>query len=172
MSDEYWESLDRQGFPDYSVSSWGRVKISRSGRIMGLSRNQQGFGKISLMTEAKVRITLQVNRLVARAFVMGETETFNTVIHLNGNKDHAFIENLAWRPRWFAVKYHLQFEEYDRPLVNQPVVDVRTGEEFLDSRMAAKKYGLLEKQVYLSTCMDDYRVFPTGQDFWMLQDLM
>lgn len=161
---EIWENLARQGYPNYSISNWGRVANDRTGRHMALSHNQQDYVKVSLVTDRGERKTAQVNHLVASAFIdPPKTPAFDSLIHLDGNKDHVFAANLAWRPRWFALQYHAQF--LDRPpFVPEPVWDVETGEEFYDSRQAAKKYGLLEKDIFRSTCTG-IRVFPTGQSF-------
>lgn len=169
MDGEVWQSLSEQGFPGYSVSNWGRVLNERYQRIIALSKNQQGFVKVAISDRDYNRITVQVNRLVARAFMDGESETFNNLIHLNGNKDHTFVDNLAWRPRWFALKYHAQFVDRE-PFVPEPIMDVDTGEQFDDSRQAAKRYGLLEKDIFRSTCMPDIRVPPTGQRFRIISE--
>jgi hypothetical protein len=104
---------------------------------------------------------------VAHTFVQGYTDIFNTPIHLNGNKQHDWADNLVWRPRWFAFKYHVQFVNRP-PYVPEPIIDIDTGEEFFDSRKAAVKYGLLEKDIFLSTSNHTH-VFPSGQIFQILR---
>lgn len=170
MQGEEWEPLDRQGFPGHSISNYGRVLNDNSKRFLALSKNQQGFVKVAIVTEEHGRLTVQVNRLVARAFIQGETEIFNNIIHLNGVRDQTYAANLAWRPRWFALKYHKQFEDRP-PFVPEPVLVVDTREEFQDSRRAAMTYGLLEKDIFRSTCMPDLRVFPHGFRFRLLREV-
>lgn len=163
-TEEIWENLESYGYPDYSVSNWGRVANEKTGRPMALSRNQQDYVKVSLVNNRGDRRTAQVNHLVASVFLQPPpSAAFDTLIHLDGNKDHTFATNLAWRPRWFALQYHKQF--IDRaPFVPEPVWDGETREQFFDSRHAAKKFGLLEKDIFRSTCTG-IRVFPTGQTF-------
>lgn len=164
MRGEKWHPLDGQGYPGYSVSNMGRIANDVTNRVLALSRNQQGYVKVSLVNQDGVRDTLQVNHLVAWAFMDPHPEpAFDSLIHLNGDKDHTFVENLAWRPRWFSLKYHVQFDDR-KPFVPEPVELVETGEVFEDSRAAAKKYGVLEKDIFLSTC-NNSKVFPIWKTF-------
>ncbi len=108
---EDWLSLEDLGFDDYCVSSLGRILNKNTDQIMALSKNQQGFYKVSLVRSDKERSTIQLNRLVAHAFLPGYSGIFNTPIHLDGNRSHVWVDNLAWRPRWFSFKYHAQFDD-------------------------------------------------------------
>ena len=74
------------------------------------------------------------------------------------------VENLAWRPRWFAIKYNQQFRHpYENPIMFQ-MVDLKTGEVSENSIECAQRYGLLEQDLVLSILNRTY-VWPTYQEF-------
>ena len=160
---EIWESLETIGFPGYIISNKGEVRNEKNGRVLKLSANQYGVVRVGLMKrEEGKQITLSLSRLVARMFVPGHGPTFNTPINLNGNREDCTAENLAWRPRWFAVKYFAQFK--GEPLLAVEICDIETLWEFENSRDAAVKNGLLEEDVMKSVVNGD-PCFPTWQRF-------
>lgn len=112
---EIWKPID--GFEDYMISDEGRVYNNRAGIVMALSRTMQGDLKVTLVSKGE-RVTRSIRVLVAEAFidnphpVMDDNfMAFDTVIVLDGNKDHIWHTNLAWRPYWFAYEYHQQFHK-------------------------------------------------------------
>lgn len=163
---EEWRVID--GFPGYSVSSLGRVRNDDTGRIMALSRNQVGVIQVGLM-KGYSQYKRSVTVLVAKAFLPhSETLTFDTSIHLDGDKENNRVENLMWRPRWFAVKYHQQFHNDERGFL-VPIQEIHTNEWFPTSWEAAVKYGLLDKEIRIAT-MNRTFVFPTYQEFRVVQN--
>jgi len=88
--------------------------------------------------------------LVARTFLPRPSNIFNTPIQLDGDPLNCRVENLMWRPRWYAVRYKQQFQEpYDTPIRSR-VKCVSDGERFRNSFAAACRYGLLEEEVVMS----------------------
>jgi hypothetical protein len=109
--------------------------------------------------------------LVAKAFITQTSGAFDTPINLDGNRHNNYVENLVWRPRWFAIKYNRQFREpYDLPLMT-PLVDLKTGEISVNSRECFKQYGLLEQDLVLSVLNRTY-VWPTYQEFGFVDEQM
>lgn len=155
-----WEMIPE--FPGYSVSDQGQVRNDRTGRVMVLSRNHQGIVKVGLI-RGYTQYSRSVTVLVARAFLPDPIENFDTPINLDGDRSNNTVENLMWRPRWFAVMFHKQFK-YPGPCFLVPIRDKKTGEVFEGSRDAAVKYGLLEKEIVIATYNRTY-VFPTYQEF-------
>lgn len=152
-------------FPDYSVSTEGRVRSDRSNRIMALTHNQFGNLKVALFQDGR-QYNRSVALLVASAFVepYPRRPHFDTPINLNGNKSDCRAENLAWRPRYFAQRYHRQF---DFPYVNtitRPVRDKNTGQIFESSLEACKFYGLLDRELVTSILHRTY-CSPTYTEF-------
>lgn len=156
-----WKEI--RDFPGYSVSSMGKVRNDSTDRIMALQINQHGVVHVGLFKEGR-QYKRGVALLVCQAFLPPPIPpTFDTPIHLDGDPTNNRIDNLMWRPRWFAVKYHQQFEN---PTVSfsGPIQDKRTGEVFNNSWHAATTFGLLEKEIFLATLNRTY-VWPTYQEF-------
>jgi len=162
---ENWAKLDSMSFPGYAVSDEGQVMNEQKNQHLKLSPNQYGVVRVGLMKRDEGRqVTLSVPRLVATMFVQGKSAQFNTPINLNGDRNDNRAENLAWRPRWFAVKFFHQFEEFTTPLMIAKIYDVETSEEFDDTRQVARKYGLLEEDV-MKSVVNGSPCFPTWQRF-------
>lgn len=91
---ETWRPIE--GFPDYEVSSLGRVVSLKGGRRRELrgGRNQKGYRLVSLRAPG-VNMTRSVHRLVAHAF-LGPKPADMQVRHLDGSKDNNAVSNLAY----------------------------------------------------------------------------
>jgi hypothetical protein len=111
-----------------------------------------------------------VPRLVIHAFKEPHRyEAFDTPINLDGDRHNNHVDNLEWRPRWFAVKYNRQFIiPYHHP-IDFPIEDIRTGEVTDNSLECCKRYGLLEEDLVLSILNRTY-VWPTYQEFRILEE--
>lgn len=163
---EEWRPIEN--FPEYSVSNFGNVRTNKTGRILALSENQFGLLQVGLMRDGEQKHR-SVPLLVAKAFIPQPTGPFDTPINLDGNRHNNHVDNLAWRPRWFAIKYNRQFRyPYPNPIL-APVVNLKTGEISENSTECAKKYGLLEQDLVLSILNRTY-VWPIYQEFGLLGD--
>lgn len=162
MQEEQWRDI--AAFPNYQVSNLGKVRNTRSERILHTSMTPQGHIKVKLMKDG-VGHTRQVNQLVALHFIDPPTrDDFISVIHLDGKKTNCQAENLLWRPRYFAIRYHLQFETPLWKRLNVPVVDVKEGIEYPSAQAAAIANGLVLTEL-LSAAYNNKFVWPTYQQF-------
>ena len=160
---EEWEPIE--GFSRYLVSNRGEIQNYDTGRIMRTSINAQGIHKIGLISDQGGQGTRSVKTLVARAFVDGESELMNTVIQKDGDQSNLYSDNLAWRPRWFAVQYVKQFDKIGPWLLNREVMDEETGTYYPDMVEAAIDNGLLFDHI-LESMFDVQRgCYPTGKTF-------
>lgn len=107
--------------------------------------------------------------LVAKAFLTPSEGPFDTPINLDGDRYNNRLDNLLWRPRWFAVKYNRQFRQRYYNSIPKPIIDLKTGVISENSLGCAKEYGLLEEDVVLSIINRTY-VWPTYQKFGVFQD--
>lgn len=158
---EEWKQI--REFPEYSVSNEGRIRNDRTSRILALTLNQLGIVQVGLTKQGKY-YKRAVAPLVAHAFIPRKMGPFDTPINLDGDRTNNFVENLAWRPRWFAVKYHKQFKN---PYLNRnalSVIDTKTGEIFTSEIDACIKYGLLLDDLRHAIHNRTY-VWPTYQIF-------
>ena len=122
---EQWRSIEN--FPGYSVSNYGQIRTDRSGRILSLNENQFGVLQVGMMRDG-IQRHRSVPLLVAKAFIPQPHVPFDTPINLDGNRHNNQVDNLVWRPRWFAVLYNQQFRHpYENP-INVPIEDLKTGE--------------------------------------------
>lgn len=163
-----WKPI--KDFPGYSVSDTGLIRSDMSGRILAESENQYGLVCIGMVRDG-VQYHRSVPLLVAKAFLTRHRVhgAFDTPINLDGNRHNNNVWNLAWRPRWFAVKYNRQFvHPYHNP-INALIEDVETGEVNNNSFECAIRYGLLEEDLVLSILNRTY-VWPTYQMFQIYQE--
>jgi hypothetical protein len=142
---ERWLQIDE--FPVYSVSDQGRVRNDYTGRIMTLLTNDAGVVVVYLVRDGK-QSSRGVAKLVATHFLPHNTnDIFDTPMHLDGDRTNNAAENLIWRPRWYAFKYHQQFDRYRRPYVDCPIIETQTGTIFANSWEATVTLGILETDI-------------------------
>lgn len=150
-------------FPNYSVSEDGQIRNDREDRLMSISPNTRGIATVGLADRGKT-CRRSVSVLVAEAFITtARSLEFNTPIHLDGDKLNCRVDNLAWRPRWFALEYVQQFKTGPNGYSCE-IQEIKTEEVFANSWHAAIKYGLLEREIVFSILRQTY-VIPTFQRF-------
>lgn len=158
---EYWKTIDH--FPEYSVSNFGKIRSNKSGRLLSTSPNQFGVVQVGLMKDG-IQYHRSVPLLVAKAFLPIRQGPFDTPINLDGDRLNNHVDNLVWRPRWFAIKYNRQFRFPYHDRIDRPIVDKKTGEISNNSIECAMRYGLLEEEIVISILTHTY-VWPTYQEF-------
>lgn len=147
-------------FPNYSISPEGVVINNVTGTTIVPQVNQMGHLYVTIWKSPGLRFVRTVASLVASVYLENpDEEHFNSLIHLDRDKLNCHAENLAYRPRWFAVEYHRQVR-YSPMLPGVAIVNIDTSEGFADIREASLYYGLLEFEVY-NKLDQDYGVFPT-----------
>jgi hypothetical protein len=164
MLEEEWATLDE--FPNYSISTYGRVLTRSSERIKVPTQNLQNVPHVLLMRDRR-QYRRSLPLLVATTFIPVPHDHFDTPINLNGDRMDNNIENLVWRPRWFAIKYNQQFRPGYIPAYTKPIENAETHEWFADTLAAATKYGLLDTEIWLAILNRTY-VFPTNQIYQMI----
>jgi hypothetical protein len=144
---ETWTTI--KDFPGYSVSTEGLVRNLKTGRILKPSSNQYDVLMVGLMRDG-VQHKRSVPLLVLDAFTSKPSANFDTPINLNGHRTDNRLDNLVWRPRWYAVEYNRQFiDPYDHP-ITKPIRESDTGAIYPNSFSVATHFGLLEKDIVLS----------------------
>ena len=81
-------------FTNYEVSSVGRVRNSKTGRVLKPSDNNWGYLQVVLRKNCATK-TFKVHRLVAETFIENPLSK-RCVDHIDGNKRNNTIENLRW----------------------------------------------------------------------------
>ena len=84
------------GFPDYLVTSYGRVFSLKHGKLKELkqAKNKQGYLVVCLCKNNK-KINKRVHRLVAQSFIPNPNNK-QQVNHIDENKENNNVSNLEW----------------------------------------------------------------------------
>ena len=154
---EEWRPID--GFDAYIISTHGRVRSGYSNSEIIQRRNQTGVVSVWLSQDG-ARYARSLPLLVARHWLPEpEREDFTTPIHLDGNRQNCRVDNLLWRPRWFAIAFHR--ERLEDPFADwrDPIEIIETGEIFTNPRELSMVYGNLEKDIYFSI-VNEKHIFP------------
>lgn len=163
---ERWKEIEN--FPNYSVSDYGRVRSEKSGKILEFSQNQSGLVHVGLMRDG-YQYHRSVPLLVSKAFLAPLSEIFDTPVNKDGDRANNALENLLWRPRWYAIKYHQQFYAPSLHSIDFSIENIETGEIFENSFECAKHYGILEIDLVLSI-YNKTSVWPINQRFRVIEN--
>jgi HNH endonuclease len=160
--------VEIEGFYNYEINRIGDVRhinykltrrdgepVRKDTNPVKPSMNQYGVVQIGLYYEGKTN-RRSVAVLVAKAFLEPPRwPHYNTVIHLDGDKENCEADNLAWRPRRYAINYHRQFEHVHSSFLEFPVEIIETGEIFDRSIDCCMKYGVLAEELLQATYNED-----------------
>ena len=83
-----------EGFPNYEISTWGRVFNKRIGRFQTPYHHHKGYLRVDLVNEDG-RKHFKVHRLVATAFIPNP-DGKPQVNHIDGNPANNSVTNLEW----------------------------------------------------------------------------
>lgn len=149
-------------FPGYWVSNRGYIKHERSKAPLRPQVNQGGTIYVSLNRESRAA-NRSLAKIVAETFLPEPEPDFDTPINLNGDRFDCRAENLAWRPFWFARKYHQQFGG-GRGDFSNPVYLPEEDRHFESVWDAAITYGLLVRDILLKSYVQE-PVWPGNRRF-------
>lgn len=99
--EEIWRPIE--GYPDYEISSYGRVRNNNSKEIFQGSLNNKGYYATALKKKPYF-----IHRLVAKAFpeICGEWFDFCQVHHLDKNPENNHADNLVVCTKKEHYAYH------------------------------------------------------------------
>lgn len=154
-----------EGFPDYVVDRDGQIYTAHRLRPRKPSRTREGAVKVTLY-ENGVPHTRSLALIVAKAHLYNDhdPDIFDTPIHLDNDLSNNHVDNLAWRPRWFAKKYQQQYWNPEFRFNKVLVEDVQTGKVYEGLMEPCQTFGLLYVDV-INSCTKGVTVFPTWKKF-------
>lgn len=165
--EEKWKPIEN--FPGYLISDHGFVWSEKSDMRLSTSPNTNGIMKVNLVKDGQI-YTRSVKTMVAEAFLPHQLvielseEDESTPINIDGDQRNNHVDNLAWRPRWFAWKYAHQFNEDPPREYMTQVVNERTGIIYQSVMDAGIAEGVLWEYIYQSM-ITGRPVYPTGSIF-------
>ena len=167
-------------FPNYEVSTWGRVFKRGKNEELVQSPTLRGDLTVGLMREefadhhgGELTVSLKKNLvqyrrsvkvLVAKAFVSGESEFYNTPIQLDGNRDNNHVSNIQWRSRGFAWEYARQFTDIRAWFYDGPILDITNNIQYENIFEAAIAHGSLCKDIR-AAIPSGTSVYPDGEKY-------
>jgi len=110
MAEQIEEWRNVEGFPNYAVSNFGRVKslprlvnhpagngfkIRREGKVLAYALNSYNYYVVSLVN-GRVKVTRPVHLLVINAFKGSRPSSAHQCAHWDGNPKNNYVENLRW----------------------------------------------------------------------------
>ena len=133
---ERW--LPIKDFPMYEVSSNGRVRNIKTGRILRPQSNTNGYLTLTLRND-KGQSTKRIHRLVADAFYDGVHENLD-VNHIDGNKHNNFIGNLEFCTRQSNIQHAFR-TGLKKPSRSKRIRIIETGDIYDSIRECARAIG-------------------------------
>ena len=92
---EEWRIIS--GFPKYEVSNKGRIRNTKTGRIMKASIDNRGYESVCLRKDGTSH-TRRIHKLVAESFV-GDVDNNLDVIHIDHDRSNNDLDNLQINTR-------------------------------------------------------------------------
>lgn len=84
-----------QGYEQYEVSTWGRVRNIETNRFLAPEVHDKGYLRVDLYTGGQKHKHMKVHRLVANAFIPNP-EGKPQINHIDGNNQNNSVTNLEW----------------------------------------------------------------------------
>lgn len=137
---EIWKTIIE--YPNYEVSSDGRVRNTKTGRVLRSSMNKDGYQYVGLCLNGN-RKNHKIHRLVASIFIPNPKNKPD-VNHINGNKADNRIENLEWVNASENAKHAYQMGLRSD---NQHCRCIETGQIFESQNHAAKYFGCCQGSI-------------------------
>lgn len=144
-----------EGYPDYMVSSDGKVYSLKNGKKEELKTRieKRGYMDVPLYTNSQC-VRKRVHRLVAEAFITNP-DNLPQVNHKDEDKTNNCVENLEWCTAEYNNNYGAHNERVAKTLTNRkdcsvPVVCLETSEVYSSVCEASRQTGI--NRGHISSC--------------------
>ena len=140
---EVWKDIE--GYEGlYQVSSWGRVKNSRSGTVLKGGETRNGYLQVDLSKYGKRKL-YYVHRLVVQSFIPNP-EDKPEVNHIDENNQNNRVENLEWCTRTENLNYGTRTLRMSKTQ-SIPIICIETGIEYYGISECAREMGLHQQHI-------------------------
>lgn len=143
---EKWST--NESLENYEVSNIGRVRNSKTGRVLSPSLDSKGYETVKVKENGKM-VTKRVGRLVADVFIPEENGK-NAIGYIDGNKRNNRADNLK------------------RKRSNKRIRVVETGEEYESISDCSKSIGM-NKSTISKCCNYDFYKNERGLHFEVIE---
>lgn len=123
----------------YKVSPNGDIWSEYRKRFLHPTLSRDGYMRVSLCKDGKRKL-VSVHRIVASAYVDGETKEKAFVNHKDGNKLNNSVENLEWVTKGENLKH--AYSELGAILAAKKTRCIDTGIVFISAADAGRKMGV------------------------------
>ena len=156
---EEWRTYEK--IPRYQVSYDGRVRNSKTGRVLTPSINSRGYKQVSLHNEGQ-HCSVKVSRMVAETFIECD-EVGLDVSYKDGDRLNVCADNLEWRTRKDIINdtYKNGRKQTHRM---RKIRCVETGEEY-ESIIACSRITGLNKHSICKCVNNPYQKTSDGYHF-------
>ena len=89
----------------YKISSYGRIKNIKTGKILKGYSDKDGYIVYGLPDRNGKIKTRKAHRIVADTFIKKDNNEFNIVNHKDGNKKNNYYKNLEWCDIYYNNKH-------------------------------------------------------------------
>lgn len=139
---EEWRQSEE--FPSYDISSEGKVRNRKTGRILKTNISDKGYETVSL-SEHGTSKTRCIHKLVADAYIPNDNKQ-SGVMHKDGDNLNNQVENLEW-----GTKGEIARRSYENGRTqkhrNRPIRCIETGEVFESIEECSKKMNINKHSV-------------------------
>ena len=156
---ELW--IDISDFPNYEVSSNGRVRNKKTGRCLKFN-DRKGYNSVHLSKNNSVKAK-SVHRLVADSFYDGDHSGL-VVNHIDGNKKNNFVGNLEWCTESYNAIHAYRTGLRVPPSGNPIKIRIKETRECFDSITDCSRH-IHGSKSHVAECLKGHRKSHLGYHF-------
>ena len=149
MNLEIWVPLTIINVSRYYVSSYGRIKNIKTGRILKGHTNPDGYIKIRVINDDGIRISTYIHRLVAMGFDGDHSDKNMSVDHIDRDRSNNKHRNLRWISFSDQSKNRKTSTRIGRPIYQLDMLN-NIVHKWNNATEAAKKLGIYKQNISFS----------------------
>lgn len=150
MAEEIWKDIE--GFPNYQVSNFGRVRNKNTNRLLSIQKDSNNKYMLVTLWKHNKAYGKLVHRLVASAFLRPHPDL--QVNHIDGDKTNNCAENLEWCSCADNIHHAINTGLFEPAKhLMRPIKIVETGEIFESIHACAKAVNGQASNIH--KCLDD-----------------